>query len=315
MGVFPSKQNKIVSLAQAVSLIRNGDIVAVGGNLSAREPMAIIREIIRQGKKNLHTVGGAHGIDIDLMCAGGVIGLVQHSFIGFEADFGLAPNYRRSVESGVVKVKETDCVAVLMQLRASAFGVPFMPTPPVAGTDILKFNPEFKQMACPFTGEEVSLLPALRPNVAVIHAHLADEEGNVKLYPPYFADPLLVEASDKVIISVEKIIARESMKKIGSTIPHYEVTAIVELPLGAHPTSCYPDYSYDRSYIAHYVKLAQQGPEVFNDQYLEKQVLALKTHQDYLESIGGEKKRNRLCKWDENNECWKELMLRDDISN
>jgi glutaconate CoA-transferase subunit A len=314
MGVYTSKHDKIRSLREAVALIHDGDIIALSGKLSAREPMGIAREIIRQGKKNLHSIGGAHGIDIDLMCAGGVLGKVQHSYVGFEADFGLAPNYRRMAESGAIQVKDTDCAAMVMQLRAAQFGVPFMPTPPVGGTDILKYNKDFTQMSCPFTGEKVNLVPAMRPDVAIIHAHKADELGNVKIFPPIFADLLLAEASQKVIVSVEEIISREEMKQIGSTIPYYEVTAVVELPLGAHPTSCYPDYSYDRAHIALYIDLAQQGPDVFHSGYLEKYVFQPKTHREYLDRIGGDEKRKELARWNESEECWKELMIKEAVA-
>jgi len=311
MGVFPFTKGKFMSLSDAATLIRDGDVVAVGGNLSAREPIGIIRELIRQGKRDIHTVGGAHGLDIDLMCGGGVVGTVQNSFVGFEADFGLAPNYRRMAEAGTIRVKETDCIAIMMQLRASQFGVPFIPTPAVGGTDVLKFNPDFKQITCPFTGEKVNLLPALRPDLAIIHAHKADDQGNVLLYPPYFADPLFVEASKKVIVTVEEIVTREEMKQIGSTIPYYEITAVVELPFGAHPTSCYPDYSYDRAHLAEYMRAAQQGPEVFRSQYLEKYIHGPKTHSEYLDLIGGEQKRKELMSWRQSNELWRELMSKE----
>jgi len=311
MGIFPFRDQKIMSLSEAAGLVHDGDIVAIGGNLSAREPIAMIRELIRQGKRNLHTVGGAHGVDIDLMCAGGVVGTVQNSFVGFEADLGLAPNFRRMAEAGTIKVRETDCIAMMVQLRASQFGVPFMPTPVVDGTQILGLSTDFRQITCPFSGERVNLLPALRPNVAIIHAHRADNQGNVKLYPPYFADLLFVEASDKVIVTVEKVVAREELKHMGSNIPYYEITGVVELPLGAHPTSCYPDYSYDRAHLSEYVKAAQGGPEVFSSQYLEKCVFGPRNHQEYLELIGGEEKRNALMDWHQDEGRWRELMLRE----
>lgn len=308
MGIFPYRDNKIVSLSEAAALVKDDDIVAIGGNLSAREPMGMIRELIRQGKRNLHTVGGAHGVDIDLMCAGGIVGTVQNSFVGLEADFGLAPHFRRMAEEGTIRVRETDCIAFMTQLRASQFGLPFMATPVVDGTQVLELGTNFHRMTCPFTGEKVNLLPALRPNVAIIHAHRADDRGNVKLYPPYFADLLLVESSDKVIVTVEKIIMREEMKDIGSNIPYYEVTAIVELPLGAHPTSCYPDYSYDRAHLAEYMKAAQDGPEAFSSQYLEKYVLGPADHEEYLELIGGEEKRIALRSWNKDEDTWQGLM-------
>lgn len=313
MGVFPSKTNKLMSLEQAVGLIRDGDIIALGGKLSAREPMGIVREIVRQGKRSLHSIGGAHGMDVDLLCAGGVLGIVQHSYVGFEADFGLAPNYRRACESGSVKVKETDCAAMTMQLRAAQFGLPFMPTPLVAGTDILKFNEEITQMTCPFTGQKVNLVPAMRPNVVILHAHKADEEGNIKILPPFFADAMLAETAEKVIVSVEEIISRDEMKKIGSTIPYYLVAALVELPLGAHPTSCYPSYTYDRAHMDMYVKAAQRGGDAFRSEYMDPFVYRCKSHADYLEAIGGDRKQNDLTRWSENKDCWLDLLTKEDI--
>jgi glutaconate CoA-transferase subunit A len=311
MGIYPFKDNKHLSLSEAGALVNDNDIVAIGGNLSAREPMAMIRELIRQGRCNLHTVGGAHGVDIDLMCAGGIVGTVQNSFVGLEADFGLAPHFRRMAEEGTIRVRETDCIAVMTQLRASQYGLPFMPTPVVDGTQVLELGTDFHRMTCPFTGERVNLLPALRPNVAIIHAHRADDRGNVKLYPPYFADLLFVESSDKVIVTVEKIIAREEMKDIGSNIPYYEVTAVVELPLGAHPTSCYPDYSYDRAHLAEYMKAAEDGPEAFASQYLQKYILGPADHHEYLELIGGEKKRSFLQSWNKDEDTWQKLMTQE----
>ncbi len=307
MGIYPSK-DKQRSLSEAAAFVHDGDIVAVGGNLSAREPMAMIRELIRQGKRNLHTVGGAHGIDIDLMCAGGIVGTVQNSFVGLEADFGLAPNFRRSVENKAVKVKETDCVAILAQLRASQMGVPFMPTPPVRGTDILEGNPEVYLFQCPFTGEKINLLPAIKPNVAIIHAHKADPLGNIKLFPPFFADPLFVEASEKVIVTVEEIISEEEMKNLGATFPYYEITAIVEIPFGAHPTSCYPDYTYDRKHISGYMEAAQKGAEEFKSRFLAPVVYECNSQERYLQKIGGTARLAELKSWNDSVEKWCDLL-------
>lgn len=307
MGVHTSK-DKICSLSEAVSKINDGDMIAVGGNLSAREPMGLIREIIRQKKHGLHSIGGAHGIDIDLLCAGGAVKTIQNSYVGFEADFGLAPNYRRAVEQGLVEPKDTDCVAVLTHLRATVFGVPFMPLTPVRGTDVLKFNPEAKTMNCPYTGQSVNLLPAIKPECAVIHAHKADPKGNVKLFEPYFADLLISEASGQAIVSVEEIVSEEEMCRIGPNIPYYLVSAVVELPLGAHPTSCYPNYAYDRKHIAEYVRLANQGKDVFDKQYLYKYVFGPKSHQDYLELVGGMDHLVGLSKWSQDTQTWCGLL-------
>lgn len=309
MGIHIS-ENKICSLTEAVAKIKNGDMIALGGNLSAKEPMGMVREMVRQKKGGLHCIGGAHGIDVDLLCAGGAAKIIQHSYVGFESDFGLAPNYRRAVEQGLVTPKDTDCVAVLTHLRASVFGVPFMPMPAVRGTDVLKFNPEIKTLECPFTGESLNILPAIKPDCAVIHAHKADKKGNIKLYAPYFADLLIAEASKQAIVSVEEIVSEEEMRRLGPNIPYYLVSALVELPYGAHPTSCYPNYSYDRSHIAEYVRLANQGKEIFDEEYMNKYVFGPKSHEEYLRLVGGEEYLASLEDWSKETGIWQSLLER-----
>lgn len=309
MGIYASK-NKRASLSQAVSLINDEDIIAVGGNLSAREPMALIREMIRQGKHGLHSIGGAHGIDIDIMCAAGVLKKVQHSYVGFEADFGLAPNYRRGVEEGTIVSQDTDCVAVKTHLMASVLGLPFMPMVPVRGTELLKLDPHIKIISCPYTGDTLNALPAIKPDVAIIHAHKADTKGNVKIYPPYFADLLLVESAKRAIVSVEEIISEEEMRAIGANLPYYEITAIVEAPFGAHPTSCYPDYSYDRAHIAEYMKLAGQGEEVFRTHYMDRYIHGVEEHEEYIDLVGGREALSRLSEWNRDTDAWRSLLER-----
>ena len=279
-------------------------MIAIGGNLSAKEPMGLIREITRQSKRALHCIGGAHGIDVDLLCAGGTVKTVQHSYVGSEADFALAPNYRRAVEQGLVEPKDTDCVAVLTHLRATVYGLPFMPMTAVRGTDVLAFNPEVKTTDCPYTGQSINLLPAIKPDCALIHAHKADAKGNVKLFEPYFADLLVAEASGQAIVSVEEIVSEEEMRGIGPNIPYYLVSALVELPYGAHPTSCYPNYTYDRRHFAEYVRLANQGKEVFQEQSIAKYVMEPKSHKDYLALVGGTDYLAGLGKWHQNTHVW-----------
>lgn len=102
------ESNKVTALPEAAALVNDGDKVGVGGALSLREPIGMIRELIRQGKKDLHIIGNAHGFDVDLMCGGGLVGIAQVTHVSFELDFGLPPHYKRMCESGEVKVKE-DC--------------------------------------------------------------------------------------------------------------------------------------------------------------------------------------------------------------
>ena len=192
-------------------------------------------------------------------------------------------------------------------LRAAAFGLPFVPVRNLKGTDILKFHPEFKQMESPYTGETVTLIPPLIPDVAVIHTQYADRMGHVKIYPPFVADTLFADASKKVIVTCERLVSTEEIKELTPNVPYFEVTAVVEVPCGAHPTSCYPFYAYDREHISYYMKSSGKGIDDFRKGYLKKYVLDLKSWQQYLDLVGGKEKFKRLESWNESVEKWEDI--------
>ncbi len=306
MGVC-SGRDKVVSLREAAQVIRDGDTIAVGGALSARQPLALIREMIRQGRKDLASVGGAHGVDVDLLVAAGLLKSVQHSYVGFENDFGLAPNYRRVCQEGGVEILETDCNVILQRLRAASFGVPFLPMPRIAGIDLLEGNPAFRVVACPFTGETLTAVRALRPDVALIHGLKGDRAGNVHLPHPHFMDGLLATAAARTVVTVEEIVAEEEVRRLGVSIPHYLVTALAERPFGAHPTSCYPAYAYDRRHLAEYVRLAKAGKETFQRDYLDAYVNSV-TEEDYLRRVGDGEHFARLTGWKDGVAAWQEVF-------
>jgi glutaconate CoA-transferase subunit A len=286
MGVFPESDKKM-SLEDAAKLVKDGDIIAFGGALSVREPIAFIRELIRQRVKDLHTVGTAHGFDIDLAVGGGIVKYVQNTYVGFEFDFGLAPNFRRAVEKGEVISKEDGCNSLIYGLRAAALGVPFLPHLNFETSDIMKLHPEFKKFKCPITGQTLIAIPALEPDVTVLHARIADKKGNTIISKPYVADILMARASKKVVVTAEKVVDRLDREP---HIPYFEVTAVVEVPYGAHPTALYPDYTYDKDHMGEYVRLARD-PDNFQ-QYLDKYVFGPKSHEEYLELIDIEKITN-----------------------
>src|SRR5262249_44512507 len=115
--------DKRASLADAVSLFSAGATVAVGGGLSARLPMAMVGELVRQNRRGLHLVGSAHSIDVDLLVATGAVRRLEESYVGFEQDLGLAPAYRRAAEEGSVEVAGRCCGTILPQLRGAARGL------------------------------------------------------------------------------------------------------------------------------------------------------------------------------------------------
>jgi glutaconate CoA-transferase, subunit A len=303
----PDKRRTLDDLA---SLVKDRVVVAVGGGLSSREPMALLRAILRRGVRNLTVVGSAHGIDIDLLCGGGAISRSSESYVGFEQDFGLAPNYRRELESGAVKADDSCCYTLVQQLRAAIQGLPFMPVRSVRGTDFVSLHPEYKQMVCPFTGEELLLVPAIEPDVALIHAQYGDVQGNLLIQGPPVADVLFAKASRTVLATVEEFVSTERLSELrGVQIPYFYVSAVSEVPMGAHPTACYPFYAYDRRHTALYHEAARKGAEAFKAEYLSVFVHGAPTHACYLDRIGGEKTRTRLSSWNQGDKSWQRLYV------
>jgi glutaconate CoA-transferase subunit A len=281
-----TKPDKRRTLADAIELVRDGDTVALGGALSYREPMALVRELVRHGRDDLRLVGSAHGIDVDLLVGAGVASAVEESYVGFEQDLGLAPAYRRAAESGSIAIRETCCYTLLQQLRAAEYGLPFMPVRGVAGTGILGLHPEYGEIACPFTGERLVAVPALAPDVALIHGLLADRRGNVHLKRPLVLDERFANASKRVIVTVERLADTDEVTAAGVVLPSFLVDAVVEAPLGAHPTSCHPHYAYDRAHLREWVRAARSDEGVAD--YLASYVIGA-DEAAYLDAIGSER--------------------------
>jgi glutaconate CoA-transferase subunit A len=302
-----TQADKRCGLADLVAHVRDGDCVAIGGGLSWREPMAALRELLRRRIKGLRLVGSAHGIDVDLLCGAGAVAQSAESYVGFEQDFGMAPNYRRACESGAVEIRDSCCYTLVQQLRAAIAGLPFMPIRSVRGTGFMGAHPEYKTMRCPFTGEELVLVPALRPDVAILHAHRGDAHGNLYIEGPPVADLLFARASKTVIATVEEIVPPERLAGLGVTVPYFYVTALAEVPYGAHPTACYPAYAYDRAHTAEYYRSASAGQQAFRERYLQPYVYACASHAEYLEAIGGTETLRRLASWGQGPAAWMDL--------
>lgn len=297
--------DKVADLPALAAMVSNGDCLAVGGGLSSREPMAALRAILRRGVTGLRVVGSAHGIDIDMLCGGGAVAATAESYVGFEHDFGIAPNYRRACESGAVAVQDSCCYTIVQQLRASIEGLPFMPIRSARGTGFMDLHPEYRTMTCPFTGEELLLVPALAPDVAIIHAQYGDAHGNLRIEGPPVADLLFARASQKVLATVERLVSSQELAELGGpNVPYFYVTAVAEVPMGAHPTACYPFYAYDRPHTAKYHEAATAGQQAFDEHYLRPFVYEPTDHADYLERVGGAETRTRLERWSSGTDAW-----------
>lgn len=246
-----------MSLKDAVDLIQDGSKIAVGGNSLHRSPSAIIREIARQKKRDLEIIKTAGAYDIDLLCAAGCLGAVCAGFVGFEVEFGLAPNFRKAAEQGQIQVKENSCYTVISGLRAAAYGIPFQPTAGLWGSEL----PEvagFKKVQDPYSGVEVYVVPALKPDWAILHVQVCDPYGNARIYGSTFEDVLMAKAAKGVILSTEHIVSSQELSAQPelTQIPGILVKAVVEAPRGAYPCSCHPYYDYDVDHIRQYLELS-----------------------------------------------------------
>jgi glutaconate CoA-transferase subunit A len=249
---------KLVSLAEAIARVPDGAVVALGGNTLHRAPCAAVHELIRQGKRGLQIVKTGGSYDVDVLCAAGVAAAVAAGFVSYENVFGLCPGYRRAVEQGRVRALEHTCYSVIAGLRAAAQGVPFMPMAGLLGSDLVAAR-DFRCVRDPYTGQEVVAVPAIRPDVAIIHVQEADAEGNARIWGSRFEDDLMARAAERVIVTAERIVPGETFERDPerTAVPGFLVDAVVAAPGGARPLSCAGCYDYDAAYLRRFVEAAQ----------------------------------------------------------
>ncbi len=246
--------NKVKTIEEAASLVSDGERLAIGGLLLQRIPSAFVRELARQGKKGLKVMKTAANYDFDLLSFAGCLEEIQAGFVSFEAEFGLAPNFRRSVEEGRVHFDENSCYTVISKLRAAAYGVPFMPIASLGESHIVD---KFKTVDNPYGQGEVLVVPALYPDWAVLHVQKADKEGNAIIYGPVYEDVIMARAARKIILTTEKIVSPEEISQDAdlAVIPGFKVAAVVEVPKGALPGACYPYYDYSSEQVKEYLSI------------------------------------------------------------
>ena len=278
--------SKIISLDEAVARIPDGSKVALGGWIFNAQPMALVRALIRKGVRDLDLVPAPGSIAPDMLIGAGCVRSTACVFISFE-QFGLAPHFRRQAESGQLKVTDLDGPGVMGGLRASMCDLPWSPIPDL-GTDLPKHAPE-QYMPLPTKPGERKMIAsaAIKPDVCLLHAQQADEYGNVQHIGPPFLDTLLAQASKRVIVSVDRIVSTETIRRSNhlTKLPTAMIEAVVEAPYGAHPTTSPSLYRSDDRALREYVK-ASANAEAFAA-YLDKYVTGCKSHADYLDAIGG----------------------------
>jgi len=288
---MPNLKEKLCSLSEAASLIKDGMRITIGGMSVHNHPMAFIYELIRKGVKDLTLVGHVSANDVDILVGAGCVKRIEISYVGLE-EFGIAPNFRRAVESGEVELVEYSEPVCFERFRCSARGQSFFPTHEMLGTDLPKYNPDIKDMVSPFDGRPCHVVPAADPEWVIIHAPMGDKYGNILYFEkrqlPVDLDLVSSRAADNIIVTVEEIVDRTIVQQVPhlNLIPRPRTTAVVEVPFGAHPSSCMPLYDQDREHLEMYSQMAR-NPNEFK-KYLDRYVYGVKSHMDYLKLIGVE---------------------------
>lgn len=254
--------DKRIAISEAVSAISPGSMVAMGGMLTYRRPMAVAAEIVRQGIDGLTVFGWTLGIETELLlCQADIVSAVRTSYFGLDL-FGIAPAYRRGVEGNKLAVVEETESTLGFGLRAALQGVDFMPARTLLGTDILGVRPDIKVISSPYSADRYPAVPKIVPDVAIIHVPLADFSGNAVLYNNYGVDSELALLANYTIVSAEEVVpAVDHRFRDHTRILGRSVDAVVTSQGGAWPTSCYPDYPLDAEAIVEYLEAWELGTE------------------------------------------------------
>ncbi|MBX6378683.1 MAG: CoA transferase subunit A, partial [Clostridia bacterium] len=235
--------------------VRDGDMVGVGGNSLARRPVALVRELIRAGRRDLTVVAFTAGFETELLLAAGRLRAVRACYVGLDY-LGLAPHFGRDP---AVHIWEETEASIVLGLKATASHVSFLPFRGVRQTDVLRVRPDVQLVRCPYTGEEYVAWPALQVDVALIHAPACDADGNAVLGASRGIDRLLGAAARTTIVSAERLVGEEEIRRQGADLLGHRVAAVVHAPYGAHPTSCYPYYRADVPHLLDYLDRCREG--------------------------------------------------------
>ncbi|MGH7262831.1 MAG: CoA transferase subunit A [Candidatus Rokuibacteriota bacterium] len=267
--------DKTLAEAEAVRrFVADGDYVSFDFSSFTRGPLALIREIIRQGRRNLWYCAKFTLMETTLLAAAGACSRIDVGFLG------LGETLSRAVEEGKVQVTEWTNGTLTLRHLAGSMGVPFLPTRALLGTDTLRYSGA-KVVEDPFGGKPIALVPAVNPDVGLIHVHQADVYGNARCFGPGVSPLETAAASRKVIITTDEIIDHDDIRKdpAKTTIPYYMVDAVVYAPFGAYPGGLPGVYEMDFEHFAEYNALERQGNL---KAYLETYVYSVGSHLEML---------------------------------
>jgi glutaconate CoA-transferase, subunit A len=250
--------DKSATLTQAVACVRDGMRVALGGMTLYRRPVAAALALAAAGRRQLEIMTLTGGVETDLLIGAGCVRTLRSCYTGLEV-VGFAPHFTRCAQDGTLEVIEETEYTLSYAVQAAAMHVPFLPMRgALAQTGILAVRPDLKQFACPLTGVTLIAVPALRADVAILHAVAADRQGNCNFAGQLALDPYLPMIADVTIVTAERIVETEALMAMrgGIQIPGLAVTHVVHRPGGSLPTSCFPEHRLDVGAVLDYADAA-----------------------------------------------------------
>lgn len=267
--------NKRMSLADAATLVRDGDIVVAGGCCYSRTPWAMLLELLRAGRKDLTLARNLMCFESELFLVRGAATKLVSSWVGIGLRWGTPKVFREYVERDPSIFEEWSHLSFGLRFLAASMGMPFLPTASLLGSDLVERTPA-QTMRCPFTDELLVAVPALVPDVALIHAQTVDAEGNAQVEGPAYMDREFARAANTVIVTAEEVVPSGAIARHPdrTLVPGFVVDAVVEVPFGAYPHECHGRYEADfrhfDAYTERVVADGADGVEAYLREYLDQ---------------------------------------------
>ena len=282
-----SLREKVTTLESAAGIIKDGDHVSVGGCAASRTPLAMIWALIRAKKTGLTISRSIISTEGDLLFASGACSHIITSWFSQGIVWGISKVMRAYTESKRAHFEEWSHMSLGLRYRAGAMGIPFMPTRAMMGSDVAGQLDELREIDCPFTGDKMLLVPALNPDVALIHVQRCDAYGNAQIDGLHFMDLDIAMAANKVILTTEKIVSNDQIRRTPdrTKIPFLTVEAVVEVPYGAAPHECYGMYEPFFKHMDYYADLTKDDPDAGAAKYLDHFYYGPSSWPEYLKLL------------------------------
>jgi glutaconate CoA-transferase subunit A len=279
--------DKRMSLAEAAALVNDGDTLVAGGCCYSRTPWAMLLELLRAQRRDLVLARNLMCYESELFLATGAAGKLISSWVGIGLRWGIPKVFREYVERDPSLYEEWSHLSFGMRLMAASMGLPFLPTASLLGSDLLARTPA-REMRCPFTGELLVAVPALVPDVAVIHVQTVDASGNAQIEGPAYMDVEYARAAKTVIITAEEVVPHEAIVRSAdrTQIPGFVVDAVVEVPFGSYPHECHGRYEADFDHFDAYSERVSADGEAGVRAYLSEYVVQAGSFAGFLDMIG-----------------------------